>query len=261
MEKRDYGEVIRSARRAAGLSQEGLAARVGVSRNAVAGWETGHSRPDLDAVPSLCQALRLSPDRFFGRSETASSVRERKALDLFSSLEPGDQQVVLWQMEALYERRREQLLRDVQRKLIPLFRNDLSAAAGFGVPLDAASGETVYLLRDEETEQADEVISVSGRSMEPTFYDGDLLLVRHIKELHPGDLGVFLVDNEGFVKEYQKDGLHSHNPAYGVMRFNDYQDVRCVGKVLGRVRPDQMPSPRQLRLMEEACRLNAKGGK
>ena len=254
MDKLDYAAVIRSARKAAGLSQEVLAARVGVSRNAVTGWETGHARPDLDVIPALCQALSLSPARFFGLRESASTARERKAMDLFSSLEPGDQQVILWQMEGLYRSRREQLLRDIRSRLIPIFKSDLSAAAGYGSPLDEASGETVYLLRDSETEQADEVITVSGHSMEPTFQDGDLVLVRHAKELRPGELGVFLVNNEGYIKEYQKDGLHSHNPAYGVMSFNEFQEVRCIGKVLGKVRPDQLPSPRQLRLIEEANR-------
>ncbi len=225
MEKRDYAEIIKSSRKAVGLSQESLAARIGVSRNAVAGWETGHSRPDLDIIPALCLELRLSPSRFFGLNEVASSLRERKALDLFSSLEPGDQQVILWQMEGLYQKRRNQLLRDILKKLVPLYKSDLTAAAGFGTPLDEASGEMIYLLRDAETEQADEVITVSGHSMEPTFHHGDLVLVRHTKELHPGELGVFLVDNEGFIKEYQKDGLHSHNPAYGVMHFHEFQNV------------------------------------
>lgn len=253
MAKQDYAQVIREARRKAGLSQEALAARLGVSRNAVAGWETGHSRPDLDVVADLCRALQISTDHFFGRT-FSPAAQSRKMLDLFSSLEPGDRQVILWQTEALAERRRAQAMEEVQRQLIPLYRNDLGAAAGFGAPLGEASGEMIYLLRDKQTEQADEVITVSGRSMEPTFYDGDLVLVQHAKALRPGELGIFLVDNEGFIKEFREDGLHSHNPAYPVMSFHDGQEVRCVGRVLGRVNPEQFPSSRQVRLMEEAVR-------
>ena len=62
-----YGEIIRIRRSALGMSQAELAAKIGVSRNTVAGWETGHSRPDLDTLPSLCSTLRISLNRFFGR--------------------------------------------------------------------------------------------------------------------------------------------------------------------------------------------------
>ena len=87
MAKQDYARVIREARKNAGLSQEGLAARLGVSRNAVAGWETGHSRPDLDLIADLCHALQISTDHFFGRP-ASPAAQSRKALNLFASLKP-----------------------------------------------------------------------------------------------------------------------------------------------------------------------------
>jgi signal peptidase I len=34
-----------------------------------------------------------------------------------------------------------------------------------------------------------EIITVTGDSMEPTFHDGDDLLVEHTKELSPGEIG------------------------------------------------------------------------
>ena len=41
-EKEDrFAEVIRGARKAAGLNQFQLAGRLGISRNTLAGWETG----------------------------------------------------------------------------------------------------------------------------------------------------------------------------------------------------------------------------
>ena len=251
MEKRDYAGMIRAARKANGLSQEELAARVGISRNAVAGWETGHSRPDLDLIPKLCLALRLSPVRFFGLREGRVSELERRAAALFSSLEADDQQVMIWQMEAVADRRHAQRLQETQRKLIQIFRSNLAAAAGFGGTLEASSGERVYLLRDPLTEQADEIITVSGRSMEPTFHDGDQLLVQHASEIRPGELGVFLVDDEGYVKEYQPDGLHSHNPEYPVISLKNHEQIRCIGRVLGKVQPEQIPDEAQIKLMQD----------
>ena len=251
----NYGEIIRIRRNALGMNQAELAAKIGVSRNTVAGWETGHSRPDLDTLPALCSALRISLSRFFGR-ESKRTEEERHLLELYSSLEVGDREVVIWQMEAIHDRRaalraEKAAFMVSPPKVVRLFRNDLGAAAGFSAPIGETQGDQVILLADRETEQADEIITVCGNSMEPTFSDGDQVLVQHTKDLRFGEIGIFLVDNEGYIKEYQADGLHSHNPAYKTMIFRDDQMVRCLGRVIGKVRPEQVPNEQQLRILQQ----------
>ena len=251
-----YGEIIRQRRTALALNQAELAERVGVSRNTVAGWETGHSRPDLGTLPALCRALKISLNAFFGL-EKKRTAEENKVLEVFSALEAADRESILWQMEALRDRRAEQRRRDAPvplPKVVTLFRNDLGAAAGFGAALGEAQGEKILLLADRDTGRADEVITVCGRSMEPTFYDGDQVLVQHTKELREGEIGIFLVDNEGYIKEYRKDGLHSHNPEYRTMVFHEDQTVRCLGRVIGKIRDEQIPTREQMNRIEEAAR-------
>src|SRR5215210_5990817 len=53
--------LVRRARRAADLSQRGLAARLGVSQSTVARWETGQSSPTLSLVEQMLalSGLRL----------------------------------------------------------------------------------------------------------------------------------------------------------------------------------------------------------
>ncbi len=245
-----YARVIREGRAGAGLSQQQLADRTGVSRATVAGWETGHSRPDLDALPKLCKALGISLASFFGVREGISR-EERNLLLAFRGMEEADRQAFVWQAEALAERRRASRMEELKSRVILLYRSDLSAAAGFGGTLEAERGEKIWIFRDETTERADEIITVNGRSMEPTYYDGDELLVEHTDRLREGEIGIFLADGEGYVKEYRKDGLHSHNPAYPTMRFSEGNDVRCVGRVLGKVRTEQRPSEAQIEMLEE----------
>ena len=60
----------------------------------------------------------------------------------------------------------------------------------------------------------------------------------------------FLVDGEGYVKEYRADGLHSHNPDYPVMTFAEDSDVRCVGRVLGKAEKQDWLSEEELAGME-----------
>lgn len=251
-----FGERIRNRRVALGYSQAQLAERVGVSRNTVAGWETDHSRPDLSTLPALCTALKMSLNAFFG-VERRRSAEEARVLELFFSLEEGDRESISWQMEALRDRRADQRRQAREAavsvpRTVTLFRNELGAAAGFGAALGEAQGEEVVLLADRDTERADEIITVCGRSMEPTFLDGDQVLVQHTKELREGEIGIFLVDNEGYIKEYRKDGLHSHNPEYRTMTFREDQSIRCLGRVIGKVREEQIPTREQLNMIAQA---------
>ena len=281
--KQDFGTVIRSRRNALGMNQARLAEETGVSRNAVAGWETGHSRPDLGTVPVLCEALGISLEAFFG-VEKPRNEEERRLLTFFTTLDQRDREAILWQTEALSEGRKRQSAAEERWKrhttaeappakpkrggigragqireaevprFVTVYASDLGAAAGFGAALDEAQGEEICLLADAETERADEVITVSGHSMEPTFMDGDRVLVEHTDRLRPGEIGIFLVDNEGYIKEYRPDGLHSHNPDYGMIPLSGEETVRCVGRVIGKLREEQIPDSDQLNMIEEAIR-------
>ena len=51
------GEAIQSARKKAGLTQEQLAAKVYVTRQAVSRWETGESEPGIDMRKLLASVL------------------------------------------------------------------------------------------------------------------------------------------------------------------------------------------------------------
>ena len=55
-------EKIYYYRKRAKLSQEELAAQVGVSRQAVSKWELGDATPELDKLAALAKAFRVTAD-------------------------------------------------------------------------------------------------------------------------------------------------------------------------------------------------------
>ena len=240
-----YGELIRRQRKAKKMNQEELGSLVRVGKNAVGAWEAGRSRPDVGSVPVICEALDLSLEEFFGYpAESQEQADDRSGitpeerstlLRRYGSLNAYNRQVVLRQMSVLHE-----MQEDIRkpRKVIRLYRSELAASAGPGEVLDAARGEEVFLYADHINETADEIIRVNGNSMEPTYYDGDQVLVRHTSAIRPGEIGVFICGDTGYIKEYRKDGLHSHNPAYATISFGEADAVRCIGKVLGKVRQE-----------------------
>ena len=112
----------------------------------------------------------------------------------------------------------------------------VGASAGNGEYLFDDLDCTAITLPDTPlNNNADLVIAVRGHSMEPTYYDGDKLLVKKQSELNVGDIGVFIINGESFVKELGKDRLISHNKQYQDIHCNDYDKMVTVGKVIGSI--------------------------
>jgi len=77
----EFNERIAAARRAAGLTQEQLGERVGVTRQAVSKWEAGTAMPDALTAAKLCDALNVSADYLLlGKGEIVPSAPEPAAL-------------------------------------------------------------------------------------------------------------------------------------------------------------------------------------
>ena len=241
-----FGDTIRQYRTALSMNTQELADRLGVSKSAITNWESGIRRPDISTVPLLCSVLGISVSRLFGiNDEFELSKEEQSAICDYRTLNTDNRFVIRQTMAAMIETQKHfHPLTEVEHRIIKrLFKNEAKTAAGYGNPLtDTVQGESIYLYLDDDVRRADEIITVTGDSMEPTFHDGDELLVEHVQELNPGEIGIFVVNGDGFVKEYQRDGLHSHNPAYNTMRFAPDDNVRCVGRVLCAVENSQYAS-------------------
>lgn len=63
------GNRIKRAREQAGLTQDKLADLIGVSREAIARWETGDTEPKLKHLIALAEQLKVSADFLLGLEE------------------------------------------------------------------------------------------------------------------------------------------------------------------------------------------------
>ena len=149
-----------------------------------------------------------------------------------------------------------ELRKRCQADFVYIFHNDNVAAAGTLNYLgDDATGEEEPLRRDYYTERADEIITVDGDSMEPTFRDGDDLLIEHTETLSYGEIGIIIINGEGFVKEYRENGVYSHNAEnYPFRKFLPGDNVRIVGRVLGKVSRQQRPTKKESAVLDEIRR-------
>lgn len=252
--KAAFGDKIRAYRMARGLSQPQLAKLVGVTKNAVTNWEAGSTRPDLTYFPALCTHLGISADMLLdipGYNEGTSKA-EQEHLKLYRSLDCYQQRCVDALMESMIENEMLAFREHCIETFTRLGHDELPASAGTGIPLtDDSEREYVFLKNSRNVCRADTIITVSGDSMLPTYKDGDELLVEYTPEINEGEIGIFVVDGEGFVKEYRSDGLHSHNPNYKVIRPTQDDNFRCIGRVLGVITEDMLATPRELEVLNE----------
>ena len=95
-----FGEKIRRARKAAGLTQRQLAEKIGVANTSVSNWEKDLSRPDADLIQKLCAVLNVQPNHFYGTENT--SIQESLTVsdeDIKFALFGGDGEIT----DAMYD--------------------------------------------------------------------------------------------------------------------------------------------------------------
>lgn len=247
------GYRIKEARENQGLTQTELGKIVGVTGSAITNYENETSHPKEPIMYKLIEALKVDANYLFqdcvklpkeANDVTLAEYEHIKKYRLISTHSPDGSVVVdtvLDREYAIAEKLREQKeqLEKVQRmnievseELIPLrlwaYYGKI-ACAGTGFIFDDIPSDTVQA----PDANADFIIGVNGDSMEPDYSDGEKLYIKKVERINPGEVGIFTINNECFLKEYGKDGLVSRNKKYDDIPGNE--DVRLIGKVVGKV--------------------------
>ncbi len=83
------GEKLREARKEAKLSQEEFAEKVGVSRSAVAKWESDRGIPDVENLKVIASLLNISIDYLLDDDTRLTFNETREPIDLDSFIKTG----------------------------------------------------------------------------------------------------------------------------------------------------------------------------
>ena len=116
-------------------------------------------------------------------------------------------------------------------KYIELF--NLPVSAGSGIYLATEDKDPIKVKRNALTDKASYALKVSGDSMFPTYDNGDIVLVQSTTDISLGEIGIFVLNGEGYIKEFGDNELISHNKKYEHIPLND--TVSCRGKVIGKL--------------------------
>ena len=248
-----FGTRLKEKREAIGITQPQLAEMLGVSKGAIGNWETDVNSPRATLLYDLfdilnCDANYLFQDKMkeLSYKDKATPEEFEKLVKRYRDLDTYGQETVNMVLDR--ETVRANTIREQNDKVKKLetvlhqsetimriytyMRRITCAGAGFyfdDIPTDT--------IKAPYMEGADFIIGVNGDSMEPDYHDGEDLYVKKTDHINYGEMGIFTINNECFLKEFGENGLISKNKRYKDIPWDE--DVRLIGKVIGKV-PDNI---------------------
>ncbi len=245
----------------ANINQVNLADKLGISKGTVNNWVRGNNSPDVDMVPKICKVLNISVLDLYS-SARYEPIDNRKnappyseeALKLATDYDGLDGhgkwvvRLVADEEKSRCKAEREEQMeqasatlregREQSEAAEDIAPEDIYSIPLYFLPMSAGTGQIAaqeypedFLLKKRPPRGTSFIARVSGCSMEPTYYDGNLVFVHATVDIRPGQTGAFLMDGQLWVKELGDGVLISHNPDYEPRQFTE--DIRCQGLVLG----------------------------
>lgn len=248
------GDRIKELRNQMNIFQQDLAKALNVSKSTVAMWETNKREPNSEMLISLAEFFNCSVDYLIGRDiaqindDVLDQVNELDldALSYYGNIhEAKKEDELIKKYRTLDEYGRDTVIcvaeceakRCEAARSQPVFTfrrlSENKASAGCGYDLnDPDQWRSIEVVDTPQARMADFAVEVEGRSMEPDYYDGDIVYISLASEIPVGQVGLFIQNGRGYIKEAGDGHIISRNPDYDDI-FPEDGDIECKGKVIG----------------------------
>lgn len=178
-------------------------------------WKKGLTLPNALQLVAICTVLHID------------NVPKLLSEEAYEKLTKKQEKIVLMKTKQEMDAER------ISHRQLPVILQ--KASAGYGQYVDDADIEMVYV-KESVPENASFGIHVSGDSMEPKFHNGDLVWVEKKDTLNSGEIGVFYLDGNIYIKrlEYgtEEPCLKSLNRKYKKIPIRETSVFTIWGKVL-----------------------------
>ena len=217
----------------------------GISDRLIGYWRKGEKLPGAENLLTIANYFGISVDYVLTGKEKSSPTNqltadEQELLDIYNSLSPKSQGRLRERAEVLAELETP-IANEPEPEQEPTIQIKhsyyrVSAGTGFNLP-EGDDWEMIDIPDTPEARRADFAITIKGNSMEPVYFDGDIVLVKQQPAVELGEIGIFNIENNGYIKKFGGDRLISLNDAYDDIILSEYDEDRnhCLGKVIGRV--------------------------
>ncbi len=243
------GIKLAEARKQVGLSQVEVSKALngyGLSfpSQAISKWEMGYTMPNALTLLALCDLYQIdNPVNYFTgavpESLEFSPLLSQKGLNMLQSFK----ELLIASGQFKPVTRRTTKFAE-QARVIEMKVSRMPASAGVGNFLDDEQFELVQFAESSIPAGAEFGIRISGDSMLPNYTDEQIVWVEQCDELNPGEVGIFVYDGAGYIKQYQEvmpkaDELEDYTingvvyPKIYLVSFNEKYPPRLVNPELG----------------------------
>lgn len=231
-------DILKELRQKNNVTAKTVAEAVGILPDTYRSYETGRREPSLNTLVLIADYFQVTTDYLLRREPqtdamqmlmSQTDVSPETLVRQFDALPDEWQTIVMTIINAMKETRRAR--QEMQNRHSIQMRKHLNkAAAGFGYDLSSEDEwAEITVLDTPQARSADFAVEVDGDSMEPDYHSGDIVLVKRDPDVQVGEVGLFVHDGMGYIKERGNKCLISRNP--------DYPDIegeaQCIGLVIG----------------------------
>lgn len=210
-----FSDIFKQLIQNSGITVYKISKDTGISESLMSQWKSGRQLPKYDSLNILADYFNVSGDYLLGRTDnpnvnTKNNVMEKTSPEAENKPQKQPKKPII---------------------KLPIYPQPVSA--GTGLDLFDADPEWIAAEKNKKTNEADFIVIVSGDSMLPKFHDGDLVLIKQTPSVQEGEIGIFSVDNESYIKKMGVGELISLNPNYDNIPLNEWNDIKCFGLVIG----------------------------
>ncbi|MCL2545744.1 MAG: XRE family transcriptional regulator [Oscillospiraceae bacterium] len=191
---------IQQLRKEKEMTQEDLAKILNINRSVVSKYESEDVPLTADTIITLTNFFNVTTDYLLCRSDTPTLPKEKTKYEKIISK-------------------------------LPLYNIPVSAGDGQWL---AEGNEYEYVDFAGAPKDTDFALKVRGDSMEPMYFNDDIVFVKTCVQVESGQIGAFFLNGEGYLKMLQGNRLVSLNRKYEPITIGEYDTFFICGRVLGK---------------------------
>lgn len=238
------GYRIKEAREHSGLTQTELGKKIGVTGSAITNYEKETSHPKEQIIYKLMEVLEVDANYLFQdvvnipKKENDVTLAEYEYIQKYRQLDNHGKEMVdftlskEWERSTAHSKKKDDKTTSFSKRIISYYYKNASAGTGQLI-IDNLPEKDIEIPDIPEYKNVSYAIGVNGSSMEPVYHDGDILLVEATREIEIGEIGIFQIDGQCFVKKLGETELISLNKKYPNIPLDEFAQTQ--GKVIGKL--------------------------